>query len=55
MGGGGGECQPIKVMRSRVYPLGQLPTIIHKLVEIVLELSRKVDIGIIIGYRIHTT
>ena len=26
-GGGGGECQRIKVMRSRVYPLGQLPTI----------------------------
>ena len=26
-GGGGGECQRIKVLRSRVYPLGQLPTI----------------------------
>ena len=25
-GGGGGECQRIKVLR-RVYPLGQLPTI----------------------------
>ena len=23
----GGECQRIKVLRSRVYPLGQLPTI----------------------------
>ena len=26
-GGGGGECQRIKVWRSRVYPLGQLPMI----------------------------
>ena len=26
-GGGGGVCQPIKVVRSRVYPSGQLPTI----------------------------
>ena len=26
-GGDGGECQPIKVMRSRVYPNGHLPTI----------------------------
>ena len=26
-GGGGGKCQRIKVLRSRVYPLGQLPTI----------------------------
>ena len=25
--GGGGECQRIKVLRSRVFPLGQLPTI----------------------------
>ena len=24
-----GECQRIKVLRSRVYPLGQLPTIIR--------------------------
>ena len=25
-GGGGWVCQPIKVLRSRVYPSGQLPT-----------------------------
>ena len=25
--GGGGECPRITVLRSRVYPLGQLPTI----------------------------
>ena len=37
-GDGGGECQRIKVLRSRVYPLGQLPTIMLDIIGIFWEI-----------------